>query len=321
METGKQNLRAMGAAGVIFRKTVVLSLLLLLWEILSAAGLLDPQFVPSFSQSVSAAVYMFQKSYLFMHAMVSLARVSMGLIVAALIGVPLAYCLEKMLPRLGRAFEPMLRLFGLINPYCLFPLFVVIFGLGEAAKIAVLAWVGLWPIFFGTLSGLRNIDPVLIKTARSMGAGGIRIFYKAAVPAVCPYLFAGVRIGVEMAFFILIAAEMTGATAGLGWIVHNAGAMYQVPRIYGAGIIIVALGFSLNRLLIYLDQALFPWRILAKAGPNGKIGKTHRPRKYALALVLIGSAGILAVGIYEIILAETILNDPAVIPEYRVWTE
>jgi hypothetical protein len=95
--------------------------------------------------------------------------------------------------------------------------------------------------------------------------------------------------------------------------------MYQVPRIYGAGLIVVLLGFGLNRLLVLTGRSLFFWsgeeRGRAEAFESGK------PFRLALPMAAAAFAILMAVGIYEIVRAEAILNDPSVIPEYRVWTE
>ncbi|MDR2368303.1 MAG: ABC transporter permease [Deltaproteobacteria bacterium] len=300
----------------------LLALGLAAWELSGALGLTDPAFVPSLSQTLSATRELWERAFLFNHVMVSLTRVLIGLIMALAVAVPFGYALGRAFPAAAEALGPLLRVFGLINPYCLFPLFVVFFGSGETPKIAVLAWVSLWPIFFSTLTGVRNVDPVLLDTGRSMGAGKLTSFLRIVLPAAAPQVFSGLRIGVGMSFFILIAAEMTGATAGLGWIIHSAGALYQVPRIYGAGLCVVALGVGLNRFLVFLQNGLFFWKesvdpLLGAERPS-QGGKRISSLKIALALAAF--LLVLAVGVHEIILAEVRLNDPTAIPEYRVWS-
>jgi NitT/TauT family transport system permease protein len=301
----------------------VVALLLVLWELSGVLGLADQSFLPSLSLTLSAMAEMWERTHLFMHLMVSVSRVVAGLILAAAIGVPLAWAAAELFPWLYRRTEAMLRIFALINPYCLFPLFVVFFGSGEAAKISVLTWVSLWPIFFSTLSGVTQADPQLLKTARSMGAGRAEVFLRVVLPSALPSIFSGVRIGVQMSFFILIAAEMTGATAGLGWIVHSAGALNQVPRIYAAGVLIVLAGYGISRFLKSLRDGLFFWQpdsnpMSGASTHREKAKPISRLRLAAFAAVFLA---VLGVGAYEIFRAEVILNDPSVIPEYRVWTE
>jgi NitT/TauT family transport system permease protein len=266
---------------------------------------------------------MWNKVHLFMHLSVSLCRVIIGLLVALILAIPLAYIFASLLPKTYASLEALLKIFSLINPYCLFPLFIVFFGSSELAKIGVLAWVSLWPIFFMALAGIKHVDPLLVKTASSMGANDFTIFYKVIIPLTIPSIFNGVRIGVQMSFFILIAAEMTGAIAGLGWIVHSAGALNQVNMIYAAGVLIVLLGVFLNRFLSYVHDGLFFWRseldpIKGIINPSSS-QKALSPLK--LFCICAGFLLILGIGVYEIYLAEILLNDPSVIPEYRVWTE
>jgi NitT/TauT family transport system permease protein len=124
-----------------------------------------------------------------------------------------------------------------------------------------------------------------------------------------------------MSFFILIAAEMTGATAGLGWIVHSAGALNQVPRIYAAGVCIVLLGVLLNRSLVFFRNGLFFWKTETDPVSGVQMGGGRRLGLGAAVAAVAVFALVMGVGAYEIWRAEVLLNDPSVIPEYRVWTE
>jgi NitT/TauT family transport system permease protein len=297
--------------------------LLALWELSGRLGWVDQAFLPSLSATLGAIADMWAQGRLFMHISASLFRVSVALTVAAMTALPLAWLLARVVPWAFPRLEALFRIFALVNPYCLFPLFVVFLGAGEPAKVCVLAWVSFWPVFFSSLAGIRGVDPLLVRTAESMGAGRLAVFWKAELPAALPSVFSGLRIGVGMSFFILIAAEMTGAVAGLGWIVHSAGALNQVPRIYGTGVFIVLLGVFLNRSLEALRRGLFFWKEdrdpVRGAAPPGGPPRALGP--FRLAAAALGFALILIVGAYEIHQATLILNDPSAKVEYRVWFE
>jgi NitT/TauT family transport system permease protein len=245
--------------GSFGQKYLILFILLFIWELSGQAGWVDQTVVPSLSLSLKAIAEMWTRIDLGSHILISLGRVIIGLLIAIIVGAPLAFVLVRVFPVFAESVDSLLRVFGLINPYCLFPLFIIMFGLGETPKIAVLSWVSLWPIFFGSQIAFKTVDPQLIKTARSMSCGSWSIFWKVTVPASLPSIFNGARVGVEMSFFILIAAEMTGATAGLGWIIHNAGASYDTARIYGAGLCVVILGVGLNRFLQIIRRGFLDW--------------------------------------------------------------
>jgi NitT/TauT family transport system permease protein len=303
------------------RKYGLLLFFLGLWELSGRAHWVDQAIVPSLSTSIGAIVEMWRDIRLDLHIMVSLARVVIGLSIGLLAAGPLAFILGRLCPKFADSVDSLLRIFGLVNPYCLFPVFVVFFGLGEAPKIAVLAWVSLWPIFFNGQNAIRHVDPMLIKTARSMNCGSISIFFRVFLPATIPAFFTGVRIGVEMSFFILIAAEMTGATAGLGWIVHNAGATYQTARLYGAGICVVALGVLINRFLLVVRRGFLSWsEALSPAWLRA--GRADRPIGRATAYIwLFSFILLLAFGFYQVFKAENLLLDQTLTPDYRVWSK
>ncbi|MDR1609208.1 MAG: ABC transporter permease [Deltaproteobacteria bacterium] len=290
------------------QKYGVLLFLLFIWELSGQAHWVSQEIVPSLSLSLRAIAEMWIQINLGSHILISLGRVITGLVIAIIIGVPLAFILSRVWPTLGERVDSLTRVFGLINPYCFFPLFVIMFGLGETPKIAVLSWVSLWPIFFGSQAAFRAVDPQLIKTAKSLCCGPWAIFWKVTAPSSLPSIFNGARVGVEMSFFILIAAEMTGATAGLGWIIHNAGAAYETDRIYGAGICVVILGVGLNRFLhlirrgflAWSDYMASPWLYAGHSSPK----PVNRIILWLSCLIFVLVFGL---GLWKIILGENLI--------------
>jgi NitT/TauT family transport system permease protein len=153
------------------------------------------------------------------------------------------------------------------------PVFVLFFGLGETAKIVVIAWVSLWPILFYTITAVRGVDPVLVKSGRSFGITTNDLYLKVILPAALPVIFVGLRIGAGLVFFMIVAVEMLGANAGIGWLVHNSAMNYMIPRIYAGTVFIVVLGYLLNRFLLILERILFAANQEEQAG----VVVTQRP--------------------------------------------
>jgi NitT/TauT family transport system permease protein len=232
---------------------------LVLWEMAPRLGWLDPYFVSPLSVVLAEAVKLAVSGELPVHLLVSTWRALTGLTVALVIALPLGVVLGRWPTALTEALDPLLRLLSQVNPFTLLPLFLLFFGIGETAKVAVVTWVTLWPILFYTATAARNVDPVQIKTAASMGVSRAQLLLKVILPASVPTIFIGVRNGASLTFFILVAAEMLGTNGGLGWMVHNAAMNYLIPRIYAAAAIIVMLGFLLNRFLLHMEESLFVW--------------------------------------------------------------
>jgi NitT/TauT family transport system permease protein len=153
-----------------------------------------------------------------------------------------------------------LRLFAQLNAFALFPIFVLFFGIGELAKFAVIFWSCVWPILFTTIAGVQGVDPLYVKVARSMGSGRLTIFVRVLFPGALPSIFTGIRLGATVAFLMLIAAEMIGATAGLGWVVLNSQVNYVIPRLYLAAAIIAFLGMGMNYLIHFIEASVIKWK-------------------------------------------------------------
>jgi NitT/TauT family transport system permease protein len=229
---------------------------LLIWQVAPYFGLVNRQFIPSFSDVLADAYKLFWNGQIFIHAATSTQRAMLGLLAAIVIAIPLGVFLAGWFPRITRFINPLLQLLGNINPFALFPLFILLFGVGEVAKFAIIFWSSLFPILNTTIYGVENIDPILIKAAKSMGASRALIFWKVIIPASLPSIFTGFKMGATTAFLFLIAAEMLAASAGMGWLVHNSALNNYIPRIYVGVVGIALLGMALN-ILINKAEAFF----------------------------------------------------------------
>lgn len=232
---------------------------LVLWEGAPRLGWVDATFAPPFSAVLDAGWTLVREGTLGSHLLVSSWRGLVGLLAALALGVPAGVVLGRVFPAGAEVFDPLLRVLSQANPFALLPVFLLFFGVGERAKVAVIAWVSLWPILFYTLTGVKNADPLLVKTAASLALSPGQLLRKAVLPAAAPTLFVGVRLAANLVVFTLVAAEMLGASTGLGWLVHNAAMNYQVPRLYAGATLVVVLGYGVSRLLRALETSLFAW--------------------------------------------------------------
>ena len=234
--------------------------LIILWELAPRLGWLDSQFFPAPSVIMAEALKLAADGTLIVHVAVSLKRTLQGLLCAIVIAVPLGFVLGGWFPRLTRFLSPLLKLLGQINAFSLFPLFVLFFGIGELAKFSIIFWSCIWPVLFTTIAGVQGVEPLFVKVARSMGSGRLVLFARVLLPGALPSIFTGIRIGATVAFLMLIAAEMIGASTGLGWLIHNSNVNYIIPRLYLAAVLIALLGMALNYVLYWLERHLLRWK-------------------------------------------------------------
>ncbi|MDR1253285.1 MAG: ABC transporter permease [Treponema sp.] len=278
-------------------------LLVFLWELLPRLGFVDPQFFPPLSAVLEATGQLAVSGVLLTSVMVSLWRALTSLFAALVLGLPLGLFFGRAPFFVEESCYPLFRFFSQFNPFSLLPVFILFFGIGETAKIAIVAWVCIWPVFFNTAAGARNIDRILVKTARSCGPGPLRFFFTVILPASSASIFTGLRLGLEMSFFMLLAAEMVGASFGIGWLLHNSGMNAQFGRMYAAILMAVSLSCSLTGFLKYIEGRSFFWREGLKETIRGA-------RRKALTKTDIGFAAalgffIFAAGIWQLHVAKT----------------
>lgn len=235
-------------------------LFFVVWQLLPRLGGIVETFIPPPTVVLATLVELFRGDELLGHIGISLYRSASGFASAAAIAIPLGFLLGGSFRTFERLVNPILRFLGQVNPFSLFPLFILLFGIGELSKAAMIFWVCLWPILFNTIHGVKTIDPLLIKSARSMGTGIVPLFFKVILPAASPGIFHGLKMGCGTAFFMLIAAEMIGASAGLGWLVWNAQINFQMPQLFAATVLISGLGLSLNISFGLLESRLVGWK-------------------------------------------------------------
>ena len=235
------------------------AVLLALWELAPRLGWLNPMFFPPLSVIAATGVHMIANGELPRHVLASLGRTFLGLGVAAALAVPLGLYLGGRSPRLARFLGPLFNLFAQVNAFALFPVFVLFFGIGEVAKFAIIFWACLWPLLLGTIGAVASVDSALVKTARSMGVGGVELVREVLLPAALPVILAAARGGALTAFVMLVAAEMAGASTGLGWVVLNAMHYTAFDRLFLATVVIAALGALLQHGLLRLERRLVFW--------------------------------------------------------------
>jgi NitT/TauT family transport system permease protein len=240
-------------------RLLIIAALFALWEGLPRAGVINANFLPPLSIVAESLWTMAASGEMTKHALISLQRIVLGLGVSIVIGVPLGLAMGS-LKSLESAIDGPLQAGRQVSAIALFPVFILFFGIGELSKVAIIFWASVWPILLSTIAGVKSIDPVLLRSARSMGAKGLTLFRKVVLPAAAPSIFTGIRLGAAYAFMVLVAAEMIGANAGLGFLVLYSQEVFRIPDMYAAMVSLAVFGLLLNRLLVVLERSATAWR-------------------------------------------------------------
>ncbi|MDR3363660.1 MAG: ABC transporter permease [Clostridiales Family XIII bacterium] len=242
-----------------FVSLVAIIAFFLLWEWASRSGAVDSQFVPPVSKVLGDAWALLLNGTLPIHILSSLARLFAGLGLAIALGIPLGFLLGGWAPKLAGFIRPLLMNLSMLNPFALIPVFMLLLGIGEASKVGIIFWVLIWPILFATASGVMQIDPAVVSIARSMGAGGIKIFFDIIVPGTINRVFTGLKSALTLGFIVLLSAEMVGAKSGLGWLVFNSNKNYNITRLYVGILFVAVIGFLLSVGIDKLQKNIVVW--------------------------------------------------------------
>lgn len=243
----------------IGKPTIVIALFLALWEAAPRLGLVDEVFLPPFSTVVQAGLELVRNGQMWDNISTSVTRSLIGFGIALITAIPVGVAIAWYKP-IAEFLNPVLELFRNTAALALLPVFILILGIGETSKIALVVYAGFFPILLNTISGVRTVDPLLIKSAVSLGFSPLRLFQKVILPAAVPSIFTGIRMAASGSILVLIAAEMFGARAGLGYLITAAQQNFQIPDMY-AGIVAIALvGLAYNGVLVTIERRLSRWR-------------------------------------------------------------
>lgn len=235
--------------------------LAVLWQVSSSLGWVNPAVIPPLDRVLEALWKGFASGPLLRDLTISLQRSGIAFFAAVALGIPLGLLMGQ-IRIIERALDPILQLFRQTSALALYPVFILLLGLGETSKIFVIFWATLFPILLATIGGVKQVDVKLVEMARVYGASRFKIFHTVVLPASLPQIFVGLRLSATTALLLLIAAEMIGANSGIGFQVMNAQYNFQIPLMFAAILLLAALGLVANFILERLQRRLCRWTSL-----------------------------------------------------------
>ncbi|WP_245547155.1 ABC transporter permease [Nocardia brevicatena] len=178
---------------------------------------------------------------------VSMRRLLVGLLIAVTVGVPLGLLLG-LRPGVEHAVAPVVQFLRMISPLSWAPITVALFGIGNQPVIFLVAAASVWPIVLNTAAGVRAIDSGLLLVARSFGASRREQLSAVILPAIRGQVQTGIRIGLGIAWVVLVPAEMLGVRSGLGYQILNARDQLAYDQVMAVIVVIGVIGYALDTL-------------------------------------------------------------------------
>jgi ABC-type nitrate/sulfonate/bicarbonate transport system permease component len=234
-----------------------------LWQGVSAYNearhLFNPVFLPSPTRVIAAGVALYQQGLLQQDILQSTARLLAGFGCGVVSGVLLGILMARS-KRLTSVLDPIINLVGPIPPFALLPMFIIWFGVGELPKVLFVAYATFLPILAYTVDGFRSVNPLLIRSALSLGATEAHVFRRVMLKSALSNIFVGMRIALALCFGALVVAEMVGADAGLGYLIIDSRNFFRMDNMMLAAALIGIEYTVFATILSLLEARLFRWR-------------------------------------------------------------
>lgn len=241
------------------RRTVGPLLLLVLWQVLSATGVLHPDILASPGTIARAGRDLIADGTLPSAMGISLQRVAMGLLLGGVVGTALA--LVSGLSRLGEdlvdASVQMLRTVPWVG---LIPLFIIWLGIGEAPKVALIALGVAFHLYLNVYAGIRGVDEQLIEAGESLGLGRWGLIRHVILPGALPGVMTGLRYSLATAWLALVFGESINADAGIGFLMNQAREFFRTDVIVVCLVVYAFLGLAADVIVRTLERLLLQWR-------------------------------------------------------------
>jgi len=249
----------MQAASASLLRYLPLVLLAVSWEAVSRFELVSSSALPSLTQVATAWIELVKDGELYTNGASSLYRAGMGLLLSIVIGAALGIFMAWWRP-LNVLLSPLVEMFYPMPKSALIPVTVIWLGFGDGSKILLIFLGCMLPITIGAFNGARGADQALVWSARSMGAGRLRMLWDVVVPSAMPEMLNGIRTALALSFILLVSSELIVAQKGFGYLIGFLGANGSYEGMYAVVLTVAFLGFAADRVYQMLMKRILQWR-------------------------------------------------------------
>lgn len=240
-------------------KYLPLLLLALLWEAVVQLGLVSRDVLPSLSDVLKAAWNLAREGDLWQNGLSSLYRAGAGLALAVAIGGVLGIAMAWWRP-VDAFVGPLVEALYPLPKSALIPVTVLWLGFGDGSKILLIFLGCMLPVVIGAYNGARSTEQVMVWSARSMGAGRLRMMWDVVIPSALPEIMNGIRTALALAFILMVTSELIVAREGLGNLIGFLGANGSYAAMYAVVLTVAFMGFAADRIYQLAAQRVLAWR-------------------------------------------------------------
>jgi len=229
------------------------------WELAGRQGWIEVRLLPPPSKVLATLVELWRTGDLARHVAATLWRVAAGFALGLVLATALG-ALTGFSARARQILDPTLQALRAIPSIAWVPLFILWFGIFEASKVALIATGAFFPIYLSLMAGIHAVDRKLVEVGRVYQLGPWALIRRILVPAALPAWLVGVRGGLGLAWMFVIAAELMGASEGLGYLLLDGQMVGNAAQILGALVLFAILGKLSDSLVVFLTRRSVRWQ-------------------------------------------------------------
>lgn len=227
------------------------------WEASSRLGLISPLFFPAPSFVFATLIQMTAGGELGIHVLTTLVRVLSGFVLGGLLGLTLGMYMGWS-QSTRQVIDPLIAAIHPIPKISIFPLIMIVFGIGAASKLVVISIAAFFPMVINSMAGVRQIEPIYFDVARNYGANSWQIFTRVMLPGSMPMILAGARLALNLSLTITTGVELLMADTGLGSVIWLAWQTLRIEQLYATIFTLALLGIGFRLILALLTDRLVP---------------------------------------------------------------
>jgi NitT/TauT family transport system permease protein len=237
---------------------VSLTGILLLWELCGRFGLLNPLFFPVPSLIAVAFLTMVADGEIQANLSLTLLRVFAGFLIGTIPGIIIGLLMGAS-EKIRLLLDPLVAATYPIPKLAIFPLLMIIFGIGELSKIMAIAIGCFFIVLINAMAGVKNINKVYFEVAKNYGASKGQLFTRVILPASLPMIFTGIRLALGMSLIVVVGVEFVSANYGIGALIWNAWQTFEIEKLYVGIFLCAILGILFTVVLKRIEARVTPW--------------------------------------------------------------
>lgn len=248
-----------GALAAVGLRLSVLVGLIVIWQVLTS--ITDSPFFPTFAEAAARLWnnWLTNPAVLGGHLVPSLVRLLTGWLAAVALGIAVG-TLMGLSNRLHDYLDPIAQFLRAIPPPALLPLFIVLLGIGDGMKVAMILFGVIWPIILNTIDGVRSVDSLHLDTARVFGLGRTDVLFRVILPSAGPKIFAGLRVSLSIAVILMVISEMVATINGIGFTLVQAQRNFRTLDVWAGILMLGLIGYGLNAILTLAERRVLRWQ-------------------------------------------------------------